>query len=111
MGSLIMFAYNALKTTYLDLNSLKILMVCIIFGVLFSVPVFILNVMIYNLLIKNKKSDQTTRIILNAIAIAGVVITISLITSSITSDVMLWYCLAVIPCSFLFKVRPHEPLI
>ena len=108
MGSLIMFAYEALKAMYFGLNSLKMLMICIIFGLLFSIPIFILNVWIYNKLLKTKKSDQTIRIILNAIAIAGVVIIISLITSSITSDVMLWFSTAVILGSLLLEVRPPQ---
>ncbi len=90
-------------------NALGIFMLFIIFGLLFSFPVFVLYFILYNFLISKMFNTIITKVILNSATIIGVFVIIKLIGgSAMTTSLALHYSATIIVCSFFFKIEKHN---
>jgi Sec-independent protein secretion pathway component TatC len=76
------------------------------FGFVYSLPVFLLYLLLFNLLIKKTASILIIKTVLNLTAIIGVFVTIKLIEGTMmTPTLALHYAIALIICSLIYKVK------
>lgn len=79
------------------------------FGIAFSLPVFLLYLLLFNLLTKNVNTVLPVKTILNLIAIIGVFVTIKLIGGTMmTTTLALYYSVALFVCSFFYKIKTQS---
>lgn len=106
IGPLMMIIYDAFSSSKLMNDAFVTCLLFVTFGLFFSLPVFILYVLVYNRIIKTDQSNLTIKIILNIIGVIGVVTTFSVIKGSITMVASICYSIALITGSIFYKVRP-----
>jgi hypothetical protein len=87
-------------------DALGICILFIIYGLFFSLPMFILYLLLFYILIRQVNSIFIIKTILNAATICGTFITIQLIGGTMmTPKLALFYSIILIICSFIFKIK------
>ena len=108
-GALILFIIDIVSGNNNLNDALVMGMLCMVFGFFFSLPVFILYLILFNLLIRKTNSALIIKTILNSITIVGVFITIKLIGGTMmTPKFALYYSIILIVCSLFFKIKKHN---
>ena len=106
VGPLIWLAQDFFSRGSSQIDVIGIYMLFIIFGLFFSLPVFVLHLLLFNLLIRKTNSIFIIKTILNLITIPCIFIAIKLIGGTLMTPLLgLYYSVALIICSFLFKVK------
>jgi hypothetical protein len=111
IAPLTMILYDTISSSKLLPDTAGVYFLFIPYGLLFSLPVFGLYLLIFNMIIKTDKSSLTIKVILDAIAIIGVVATFSLIGDSIEMKLSIFYSVALVIASTFFRVRPRGQLV
>ncbi len=108
IGPLIMITYDAVTSSKLMVDAIGIFFLFLTFGLLLSLPTFILYILTFTTLIKKEISNLTIKIILNTLAIIGTVLTFLTIKGSMTELLIICYSTSLIVGSLLYRVRPKE---
>ncbi len=107
-GPIIMITYDTVTSSKLMGDAIGIFFLFVTFGLLISLPTFILYVLTFTTLIKKEISNLTLKIVLNTLAITGTVLTFLIIKGSMTELLIICYSTALIVGSFFYRVRPKE---
>lgn len=90
-------------------DALGICMLFIIYGLLFSLPMFILYFLLFYILIRKVNSALIIKTILNTVTICGIYITIQLIGGTMmTPKLATYYSIILIVCSLFFKIKKQN---
>jgi Sec-independent protein secretion pathway component TatC len=111
LGPLIIFIYALLFEPDYKFNSDMpgMYMLYVAFGLFFSLPVFIVYLLLFNLLIRMAKSMLLIKMALNLVTIIGVFMTIKLMGfSEVTLSLPLIYSIAIIASSFFYKIKKEN---
>jgi len=109
VGALILFFVDIISGNNNLNDAVGMCMLSSIFGFIFSIPVFILYLLLFNLLIQKIDSSFLIKTILNTVTICGVFITIKLIGGTMmTPKMALYYSIVIIVCSFIFKIKKQN---
>ncbi len=108
-GALILLVVDVISGINSLNDAIGICTLVIIFGFFFSLPVFILYLLLFNLLIHKLASKFLIKTILNAVTILGVFITIKLISGTMmTPKLALYYSCVLLVCSSIFKIKKQN---
>src|SRR5882672_110448 len=102
IGPLLAIVYDAISTSQLMTDALGIYFLYVTFGLFFSLPVFLLYLLTFNKIVKTKKSSLTVKVILNIVAVVGVIVTFSLIKGTSTFMASIFYSVALIVVSTFY---------
>lgn len=108
IGPLIMITYDAVTSSKLMVDAIGVFFLFLAFGLLLSLPTFILYIFTFTTLIKKEISNLTVKIILNMLAIIGTVLTFLIIQGSMTEFLIICYSTSLIVGSLLYRVRPKQ---
>jgi Sec-independent protein secretion pathway component TatC len=109
VSALVILAIDIISANNTLNDAVGIFVLFIIYGLFFSLPVFILYLILFSVLIRKINSEFMIKTILNATTICGVFITIKLIGGSMmTPKLALFYSVALIVCSFIFKIKKQN---
>lgn len=78
----------------------------LMFGFVFALPAFIIYYLVYRAFIRTTLPSLAIKMLLNTVAIAGLIITLKLIFDSYIPTAIISYSIAVIISSLFFKLRP-----
>jgi len=109
VAALILFIIDIVSGNNNLKDAIGMCMLYVIFGFVFSIPVFIIYLLVFNLLIRKKFSALIIKTILNSITIAGVFVTIKLIGGTMmTPKFALYYSIILIVCSLFYKIKKQN---
>ena len=108
IGPTIMIIYDTIENSKLMIDAVGVYFLFVSFGILFSLPTFIVYALTYNAIIKTDKSNLTIKAILIAFGILGVVVTFSLIKGTLIFKASIFYSIGLIIGSLFYNVRPKE---
>ena len=103
-----MIIYDTIENSKLMTDAVGVYFLFISFGLVFSLPTFIIYALTYNAIIKTDKSNLTIKTVLIALGILGVVVTFSLIKGTLIFKASIFYSTGLIIGSFFYNVRPKE---
>ena len=103
-----MIIYDTIENSKLMNDAVGVYFLFVSFGLLFSLPTFILYALTYNAIIKTDKSNLTIKTILIALGILGVVVTFSLIKGTLIFKATIFYSIGLLIGSLFYNVRPKE---
>lgn len=89
--------------------SLDLFLVYLMMSFVFSLPVMVVYLIAFSLLSKSSFSPFILKILLNLVAIAGVVITLSLIGGEAAAITAIIYSSALVISSFFFRIEQAPP--
>lgn len=103
-----MTIYDSLENSKLMNDAVEVYFLFISFGLIFSIPTFIVYALAYNAIVKSDKSNLTIKAILVALGILGVVVTFSLIKGTLIFKASIFYSIGLIIGSLFYNIRPKE---
>jgi hypothetical protein len=86
-------------------SSIEMYLVYLMMGVIFSLPAFVVYLIAFGLLSKNAFSPFILKVILNLLAVAGVVITLTVIGGDFAVITAMIYSGALVITSFFFRIE------
>ncbi len=92
------------------MHDLSLIPVFVVFGFVFSLPVFMISLIFFNLLIHRFSSNLLIKTILCIVSIIGVFITFAIIKGSMAFTMSLIYSGSVIISSTLFKIHGYKKI-
>jgi len=107
IGPFIAFIYETISYKVPN-DALGTYFLFVTFGLVFSLPTFILYVLTFNKLLQTKMSGWTIKVVLDIVAVLGVIVTFSLIKGSMTLKASIFYSVAILISSTFFRVRQKE---
>ncbi len=112
LAPIYMVVYSIIsKSNYLiSPESISIIFIFILFGLVLSLPMQILCIILFKFLIKKINSEIIIKLILNIVCITGIFTTFKLIGGSASLDLSLAYSTSVILSSLIYKIRSKEVL-
>ncbi|MGC3945563.1 MAG: hypothetical protein QM762_13770 [Chryseolinea sp.] len=108
IGPTIMIVYDTIDNSKLMNDAIGVYVLFVSFGILFSIPTFIVYAWTYNAIIKTDKSNLAIKAVLITLAILGVVVTFSLIKGTLIFKASIFYSVGLIIGSLFYNVRPKE---
>ena len=109
VAALILFIIDVVSGNNNLNDAVGMCMLYVIFGFVFSIPVFIIYLLLFNLLIRKTTSALIIKTILNSITIAGIFITIKLIGGTMmTPKFASYYSIILIICSLFYKIKKQN---
>lgn len=109
VGALILFIIDIVSGNNNLNDAVGMCILYAVFGFIFSIPVFILYLLLFNLLIRKSNSVLMIKTILNSIAIVGLFITIKLIGGTMmTPKFASYYSVILIVCSLFYKIKKQN---
>ena len=109
LGALILFTIDIVSGKNSLNDAIGMGFLCVIFGFIFSIPVFILYLLLFNILIRRTISALLIKTILNSITIVGIFITIKLIGGTMmTPEFALYYSIILVVSSFFYKIKKQN---
>jgi Sec-independent protein secretion pathway component TatC len=103
-----MIIYDTIENSKLMNDAVGVYFLFVSFGLLFSLPAFIIYALTYNAIVKTDKSNLTIKTVLIALGILGVVATFSLIKGALIFKASIFYSIGLIVGSLFYNVRPRE---
>lgn len=91
-------------------SNVGIFVLLILFGILFSVPTFLVTLLIYELAYHKISSAFLIQVLINTISIAGIFITLTLISGSMIPQLKIIYTASVILTSLVLKVNKKREI-
>jgi hypothetical protein len=108
-GALVLFIIDIVSGNNNLNDAVGMCMLYVIFGFVFSIPVFILYLLLFNFLIKKTNSALLIKVVLNSITIVGVFFTIKLIGGAMmTPKFAAYYSIILIVCSLFYKIKKQN---
>src|SRR5687768_6704677 len=95
IGPLIAFTYETISYKVPN-DAFGTYFLFVTFGLVFSLPIFILYVLTFNKLLQTKMSGWTIKIILDIVAVIGVIVTFSMIKGTMTLRASIFYSIAIL---------------
>lgn len=111
LGPLIEFIYALFYNSYFKLNTdiISMYIMYFIFGLVFSLPVFVLYVILFNVLIKKIVSVIMIKTLLNLLTIISVFIAIKSIGgTAMTTSLCISYSIGILLSSLFYKINTHS---
>lgn len=91
-------------------NHLQSYPVFFILGVAFSLPTFIIYLLLFTYLEKLEKPEPFIKITLILFTLISILITFKIIGGSAEKELMVMYSVSSIISSFFFKINPHQTI-
>jgi hypothetical protein len=109
VAALILFIIDIISGNNNLNEAIGMCMLYVIFWFVFSIPVFIIYLLLFNLLIRKTISVLIIKTLLNSITIIGVFITIKLIGGTMmTPKFASYYSIILIICSFFYEIKKQN---
>ncbi len=111
VSPLLAIIINSLNGSFYFKNSedLQSILIIIVFGILYSLPVFIISVISYRFLLKKKLSALLVKFLLILICIVGVVITFLILTRDLINGIG-YYSIGIIISSLFYRIYRIDKL-
>ena len=87
-------------------NSIGVILVFILFGLIFSIPTFLISMILFKILFEKSISVTVIKVLINLIGIAGVLITFRIIELNDDSNTYaIIYSFSIVIASFFVSIR------
>lgn len=108
LGPLFEFIYALFYNSNFKLSTdiISIYILYLIFGLVFSLPVFVCYLILFNVLIKKRVSTKMIKILLNLLAIVSMFFLIKSIGgTAMTTSLCISYSIGILICSYFYKLN------